>query len=152
MHKVGQDPDHSTCMYSYNARHNNTGVLPTVVHLSYHAPRGRCVRLYAQRRCGVRDTGGAARARATLACEPFRHNTWVSNTLQLEADRVFMVGEKRNGEKRNGEWNGNGTAVPFPVFVKRNGTAFPFCVTETEIFFYSYLGIVCMYVSQSQRH
>ena len=75
VHKVGQDPDHSTCMYGYNARHNNTGVLPTVVHLSYHAPRGRCVRLYAQRRCGARDTGGAARARATLACEPFRHNT-----------------------------------------------------------------------------
>ena len=38
---------------------------------------------------------------------------WVSNTLQLEADRVFMVGEKRNGEKRNGEWNGNGTERPF---------------------------------------
>ena len=28
---------------------------------------GRCVRLYAQRRCGARDTGGAARARDTLA-------------------------------------------------------------------------------------
>ena len=81
MHKVGQDPDHSTCMYGYNARHNNTGVLPTVVHLSYHAPRGRCVRLYAQRRCGARDdTGGAARARA---CEPFRHNTGLSTCSKL---------------------------------------------------------------------
>ena len=32
----------------------------------------------------------------------------------------------------------HGTAVPFPVFVKWNGTAFPFCVTETKFFFYSY--------------
>ena len=101
MHKVGQDPDHSTCMYGYNARHNNTGVLPTVVHLSYHAPRGRCVRLYAQRRCGARDTGGAARARATLACEPFRHNTrLVSRGIRI-CVRMSGARARKGGSGKN---------------------------------------------------
>ena len=128
MHKVGQDPDHSTCMYGYNARHNNTGVLPTVVHLSYHAPRGRCVRLCAQRRCGARDTGGAARGwLAIRAPEPLLHT---SHSGIIQRSELHSGADPFRGAPPRAhsiKWEGSGIETTCASRIPNPRAQFSFC-------------------------